>query len=260
MYIAGTFCLETIPGIRRNISKDCGSCDFYRMLKEEHGSEISAYSFLEYVKRNKISHEITVNEILWFGKHLKDAAEDGIFQKIDLHDIWLRLLGLVDYCNHAVKRGEWYQKDVEQFYNLKDSVMKKLYRNPPDGVNVNLKRVLDAESSDNNEYEPESLSRLKLNEYPDIPQERQQYDENTDLCESTLIEMQVTHEGRMFCFHIPAEKVKDWGLNVTVLSFKKWIPSREFNRQFFKESFEKIQELLNLISRVETVKEKTGIG
>ena len=54
MYIAGTFCLETISKTHAETWwKDCGNCDFFKILMQEHGPEASASSFKKYV--NKLS-------------------------------------------------------------------------------------------------------------------------------------------------------------------------------------------------------------
>ena len=134
MYISGTLCNENISGTRIEARKNCGSCDFYGMIKLEHGSEASVFSFERYIKLRKINfmgmsdHEI--------------YKVSPIIRKEDQQDIWLRLLKLVDYCNHAVKQGEWYQEDIEQYYNLKDLMMEKFYRDPPPGAIITLKKSI----------------------------------------------------------------------------------------------------------------------
>ncbi len=218
MYISGTFCSEVIHGTHKEAWKDCGSCGFYRMLKQEHGSGMSVFSFYNYAKERKKDFLATEQGNYKLSPTLRkeDRTEaDSPFQKDWLKDPWLRLLGLADYCNHAIKQGEWYQEDIKQFYELKDAVMEKIYRNPPQGAVINLKKV--------------------------------SYFQDPEVQEKFLIEMEVTYDGRIFCFHIPIEKAKDWGLNMIALSPKKWIPSREFNRQSFNEVFEEIKKLLGLV-------------
>lgn len=219
MYIAGTFCPGVISGTNKEALKDCGKCDFYWMLKQEHGSEMSVFSFYKHVKERKkdfpgtTEHEI--HKLSALPRKENHTGADSPFQKDWLKDPWLRLLGLADYCNRAIKHGEWYQEDIKQFYELKDAVMEKIYRNPPQGAARSLRKV--------------------------------SYSQDSEEQEKSLIEMEVTYEGRIFCFHIPIEKVKNWGLNMIALSSKKWIPSSEFNRQSFKEVFEEIQKLLGLV-------------
>src|SRR3954465_1363174 len=59
-----------------------------------------------------------------------------VFERDWLRDSWLRLLGLVDFCNKAVKQGGWYQEDVERFYALKAAVLEARVREPPAGAVV----------------------------------------------------------------------------------------------------------------------------
>ncbi len=49
-YITGTFCSGTVQGTHRDKEKDCAECDFYHLLKEEHGSGMSVQSFLAHVR------------------------------------------------------------------------------------------------------------------------------------------------------------------------------------------------------------------
>jgi hypothetical protein len=226
MYIAGTFCSETTPGTHREDSKDCECCDFYRMLKQEHGPEMSVFSFQKYVKEiNKNLIGITEHEFNKVSSLIRKGnltEADNPFQENNLDDIWLRLLSLVDYFNHAVKQGEWYPEDVEQFYRLKDAVMKQLYCHTPPGAKVNLKKVSYMKNSNNKENEV--INPMRQNYFPaysDYSPEGEQTAVNTNVQEMILIEMEVAHAGLMYCFHIPIEKAKDWGLDEpTVLQRK----------------------------------------
>ncbi len=49
-YITGTFCGGTIQGTMRDKEKHCGDCEFYAMLKEDHGSEAFVLSFISFMK------------------------------------------------------------------------------------------------------------------------------------------------------------------------------------------------------------------
>jgi len=235
MYISGTLCNENISGTRIEARKNCGSCDFYGMIKLEHGSEASVFSFERYINLRKINfmgmsdHEIyKVSPII----RKEDVTKpNGVFQESNQPDIWLRLLKLVDYCNHAVKQGEWYQEDIEQYYNLKDLMMEKFYRDPPPGAIITLKK---------------SIKPLKNGE-SDLSSQMEQPCENNNVQGKVLIEMEVTYEKQEFCFHIPLQKAKDWGLDMVELSSKDWIPSREFNRQFFKSVHEEIRQILSVV-------------
>ena len=44
-YITGTFCGGKIQGTHKDKEKHCGSCDFYKELKKEHGSGASVMKF-----------------------------------------------------------------------------------------------------------------------------------------------------------------------------------------------------------------------
>jgi hypothetical protein len=140
-----------------------------------------------------------------------------------LNDYWLRLLGLLDYCNHAIKQGEWFPEDVKEFYALKDMVMKKLYHHPPAGAIVTLKKV-------------------PYQNYRDC----EHCSHKPEIRKDILIEMEIRYAGQIFCFHIPFEKTKDWGINIHALEHKEWLSSREFNRENFKGIFEEIRLLLDL--------------
>jgi hypothetical protein len=179
----------------------------------------------------------------------KDISKtDGSFHQYNRNDLWLRLLELVDACNHAVKRGEWYQEDVTQYYSLKDLMMEKLFRNPPPGVRVSLRKTAYMKNLNNNEDDTSVITRNShFHEYSNNISAHEIPADNTDITRKILVEMEVTYENRIFCLHIPIEKTKDWGLNSMELIYREWIPSSEFNRQRYKDVFEEIQQLLNCV-------------
>lgn len=51
-YITGTFCGGTIQGTHKEKEKNCGSCDFFKQLRKEHGSDLNMISFSKHVKEN----------------------------------------------------------------------------------------------------------------------------------------------------------------------------------------------------------------
>jgi len=50
-YVTGTFCSNTVQGTHREKEKECGACDFYALLKREHGVEMSIQTFLQYMRK-----------------------------------------------------------------------------------------------------------------------------------------------------------------------------------------------------------------
>lgn len=50
VYITGTFCSGTIQGTHKEKEKECSKCDFYNVLRNEHGAKMSVLTFIEYVK------------------------------------------------------------------------------------------------------------------------------------------------------------------------------------------------------------------
>ncbi|HEX9188654.1 MAG TPA: hypothetical protein VGB87_16355 [Vicinamibacteria bacterium] len=44
-YVTGTFCEDVLQGTFRDKSKACWDCEFYRMLREEHGAAVSMPGF-----------------------------------------------------------------------------------------------------------------------------------------------------------------------------------------------------------------------
>ncbi|HZY04931.1 MAG TPA: hypothetical protein VFF02_15680, partial [Anaeromyxobacteraceae bacterium] len=44
-FVAGTFCNETLQGTYRDKSEACWDCDFYRLLRREHGAAFSVPAF-----------------------------------------------------------------------------------------------------------------------------------------------------------------------------------------------------------------------
>lgn len=49
-YITGTFCSGTVQGTYKDKEKHCAECEFYLLLKGEHGSQMSVQSFLGHVR------------------------------------------------------------------------------------------------------------------------------------------------------------------------------------------------------------------
>jgi hypothetical protein len=223
------------------------------MLKQEHGHDVSVFSFQRYFKeKNNDLHGLSEHVIYKVSPVLRKedfVKAEAPFRTRDINDIWPGLLGLVDYCNRAVKQGEWYPEDKKYFYNLKDAVMEKLYRDPPSGTTVSLKKVPYEKNYSNCADAPAGLTQYVYSpELSDLAGGCGRPSANTCVQETVLIEMEVTFAGRMYCFHIPHEKAKDWELDLMSLSARKWVPSREFNRQFFKDYFEEIRTLLDLVS------------
>lgn len=54
-YVTGTFCGGVIQGTVKDKKKVCNECDFYHILKREHGAEMTVLSFGNYVRRNRKS-------------------------------------------------------------------------------------------------------------------------------------------------------------------------------------------------------------
>ena len=52
-YVAGTFCGGIVHGTVEDKEKNCNACEFYKILKKEHGIEQSVLSFGKYVAQNK---------------------------------------------------------------------------------------------------------------------------------------------------------------------------------------------------------------
>jgi hypothetical protein len=62
-FIAGTFCEEVLQGTYRDKSKDCWDCEFYRMMRHEHGAGFSMPAFaLHLMKRNKDAFNVVQRE------------------------------------------------------------------------------------------------------------------------------------------------------------------------------------------------------
>ncbi|MDD5772233.1 MAG: hypothetical protein PHX78_02045 [bacterium] len=51
VYITGTFCAGVIQGTYREKAKECGECDFYNLLKQEHGKDLTVMSFNRYARK-----------------------------------------------------------------------------------------------------------------------------------------------------------------------------------------------------------------
>jgi hypothetical protein len=66
--------------------------------------------------------------------------------------------------------------------------------------------------------------------------------------ERASLEMEIKYFGRMFCFHIPAQQAQDWGVEMTALERKTWIPAKEFNHMRFAPVFDEIRALLGLLT------------
>jgi len=52
----------------------------------------------------------------------------------------------------------------------------------------------------------------------------------------------------MFCFHIPTQQAQDWGVEMSALERKRWIPAKEFNHMRFAPVFNEIRALLGLLA------------
>ena len=65
--------------------------------------------------------------------------------------------------------------------------------------------------------------------------------------EKATVEMEIQYLGRVFNFHIPVEKTRDWDLDLNTLPRKAWISGKEFHHKLFLPIREEIQALLSLI-------------
>ncbi len=177
------------------------------------------------------------------------STERPAVQDDFLRDPLLRLTAIVDQCNHAVKQGEWFESDLDTFYGLKDVFMGKLYRNPPVGVEVKLKfvpylqRCSRCKDQAGNAMRSQPDSHNVEHYLEMIPPCGNDY----EVAERSTLEMEVNYLGRMFCFHIPVPLALDWGVDMSVLERKKFIPSREFNHMRFAPVFDEIRVLLGLL-------------
>lgn len=52
-YVSGTFCGGTIQGTVKDKTKECVKCDFYKLLRKEHGMDSTVVSFSRYVNNNR---------------------------------------------------------------------------------------------------------------------------------------------------------------------------------------------------------------
>lgn len=50
-YVAGVFTSGVISGTQRMLAKSCFACEFYRLLKREHGAGMFSCSFNDYVQK-----------------------------------------------------------------------------------------------------------------------------------------------------------------------------------------------------------------
>jgi hypothetical protein len=166
-----------------------------------------------------------------------------------LRDPLLRLIAVVDQCNQAVKQGDWHQSDLDTFYHMKDEFMEKLYKKPPRGVEVVFKLVPYLRRCKNCKDPAGSYMRSDAK-----PQGFEHYLEMIPPCgndyedpERATLEMEINYLGRTFCFHIPVKQAQDWGVDMTALKRKEWIPAKEFNHMRFGPVFEEIHSLLGVL-------------
>jgi len=62
-FVTGTFCEELVQGTYRDKSKDCWDCDFYRMLRRDHGAAFSMPGFARYLaRRDAASYRAFIEE------------------------------------------------------------------------------------------------------------------------------------------------------------------------------------------------------
>ena len=173
----------------------------------------------------------------------------AMFEKDWLKDPWLRLFGLVDHCNHIVKEGDWYQEDKNLFYRIKDDLMEKVYRDPPSGAEVKLKLVPYLKRCEickdragkqmRNDVAPKGFEYY-LEQIPPCPRD-------FEISEKATIEMEITYFGRVFCFHVPADKIHDWCLDRDSIERKVFVSGKEFHHRIFRPIYEEIKVLLDLI-------------
>lgn len=166
-----------------------------------------------------------------------------------LRDPWLRLLCLVDHCNRFIKEGNWYPEDKGKFYELKDALMEKVYRDPPRGATVNLKLVPSLMRCRSCVDKAEELMRSDPNHQGlDFYLERvEPCPMDTEVRGQSMVEMEMFYLGRIFCFHIPVDHMSAWGLDLSSLERKAWIPGEEFHRRMLAPLFEEMKVLLEMV-------------
>lgn len=182
-------------------------------------------------------------------RNLQVTAERAVVVDGFLRDPLLRLIAVVDQCNHAVKQGDWLQSDLDTFYQLKDWFMEKIYRNPPTGVEVKLKlvpylrRCSKCKDQAGDAMRNEATSHNFEYYLERIPPCENDY----EVAERATFEMELNYLGRMFCFHIPVQQAQGWGVDMTALERKKFIPAKEFNHIRFTPVFDEIRSLLSML-------------
>ena len=167
-----------------------------------------------------------------------------------VEDYWLRILELLDHGNHLIKEGEWYDEDVEGFYSVKDSIMELLNSRPP-CVQVSLKRVPYWVRCESCKDKAGSMLRssFQSGDFGYFLGQIPLCSQDNEIPERGTLEMEVIYRVKKFCFHIPNEKAETWGVNISSLKPKAWVPAKEFHRQQYEMMMNDIQNLLEKISQ-----------
>jgi hypothetical protein len=54
-FVTGTFCEKTLQGLYKDKEKSCSDCEFFNILKKEHGSDFSVTRFKRYMEKKYAS-------------------------------------------------------------------------------------------------------------------------------------------------------------------------------------------------------------
>lgn len=149
-----------------------------------------------------------------------------------ISEFWFKLLSLFEQSNHQIQNSEWSEVEISDFYSAKDQFLELLVKLKLRNLKVNLYYIPYFKYCNLTKDKAGILMRndssKKPFEYYLSLVEPCSYDK--ELMDKATIELEILSETKIFSFHIPFEKSKNWDIDLSKIPKKPWISRSEFKR------------------------------
>ena len=158
----------------------------------------------------------------------------------------LKLLTLFDRMNRDIKSEAVSQKDISEFYSLKNDFLLSLLKHKPWNMIIRLHYIpyfrhsTETGNKDGEQIRDNGIKKtLEYNVAQTPPAENE-----PEIKGGAVIEMEIDYFDIQFSFHIPAEKAKKMNIDISNLPQKTWISDNEHQKNRFLKFKEEVSSFL----------------
>jgi hypothetical protein len=171
-------------------------------------------------------------------------------------DIVSEVLELLRSGNLLVRSNTVNKEEQAVFYNLKDVIMEIFHKNLYKTKQLSYQRIPYLKRCNKCKTKADALYQLDptlswayhLSMLPKCDNDIEDINRST-------IEQVIIWGGEQFSFQIPIDRTNKWGLDISILNIKQWIPEKDFSAEKIKIKYsfyqiiEKLKALAPLLNR-----------